>query len=149
VLAAPHIEVSIPPLEIGDIPSRSGDFKPNALATTTGADAQVGGSVGVPDSVLRADQVEKQVSLAPGSVPPKYPDVLRNSGIEGQVIAQFVVDERGRAEDDSVRFVASGNSLFEEAVRVALRRMRFVPAEVGGRKVRQLVQMPFVFTLSR
>jgi protein TonB len=34
-------------------------------------------------------------------------------------------------------------------VRVALRRMRFIPAEVGGVKVRQLVQMPFVFTLSR
>jgi protein TonB len=34
-------------------------------------------------------------------------------------------------------------------VRVALRRMRFIPAEVGGAKVRQLVQMPFVFTLSR
>jgi len=27
--------------------------------------------------------------------------------------------------------------------------MRFVPAEIGGRKVRQLVQMPFVFTLNR
>jgi protein TonB len=39
--------------------------------------------------------------------------------------------------------------LFEDAVRVALRRMRFIPAEVGGRRVRQLVQMPFVFTLAR
>jgi len=27
--------------------------------------------------------------------------------------------------------------------------MRFVPAEIGGKKVRQLVQMPFLFTLSR
>jgi protein TonB len=34
-------------------------------------------------------------------------------------------------------------------VRRALARMRFVPAEAGGRKVSQLVEMPFVFTLSR
>jgi periplasmic protein TonB len=34
-------------------------------------------------------------------------------------------------------------------VRTALRRMRFVPAQIGGKKVRQLVQMPFVFTLQK
>jgi outer membrane biosynthesis protein TonB len=31
----------------------------------------------------------------------------------------------------------------------ALGRMHFVPAEIGGKKVRQLVQMPFLFKLSR
>ncbi len=61
----------------------------------------------------------------------------------------FVVDEQGRVEEASVRFVRSDNQLFEEAVRVALRRMRFIPAQVGGRKVKQQAQMPFVFTLSR
>jgi protein TonB len=64
-------------------------------------------------------------------------------------MATFVVDVSGRAEDTTVRFAQSDNVLFEDAVRNALRRMRFIPAEVGGRKVRQLVQMPFVFTLSR
>jgi periplasmic protein TonB len=45
--------------------------------------------------------------------------------------------------------VRSDNRLFEDAVKEALRRMRFISAEAGGRKVRQLVQMPFVFTLAR
>ncbi|HEX9129121.1 MAG TPA: energy transducer TonB [Gemmatimonadaceae bacterium] len=98
---------------------------------------------------FRADQVEKQVGLIPGSAPPRYPEVLRSSGVEGRVIAQFVVDEMGRAEGGSLRFVRSDNQLFEDAVRVAFVRMRFIPAEIGGMKVRQLVQMPFVFTLSR
>mgnify|MGYP006140498415 CR=1 FL=1 len=31
----------------------------------------------------------------------------------------------------------------------ALKKMRFRPAEVGGRAVRQLVQQPFVFQLGR
>jgi protein TonB len=65
------------------------------------------------------------------------------------VIALFVVSEAGRVEPATVSFALSDNPLFEEAVKSALEGMRFVPAEVGGRKVRQLVQMPFVFTLSR
>jgi len=64
-------------------------------------------------------------------------------------MAQFVVDESGRAEVDSVLFLRSDNRLFEEAVRSVLPRLRFTPAEIGGRKVRQLVQMPFVFTLNK
>jgi len=85
----------------------------------------------------------------PGSAPPRYPEILRSSGVEGQVIAEFVVDESGRAEQESIRFMRSDNPLFENAVKQALHRMRFVPAEIGGRKVRQLVLMPFVFTLAR
>ena len=63
------------------------------------------------------------------------------------MIAEFVVNELGRAEVDSVRFVRSDNVLFEGSVRNVLNRMRFTPAQIGGRNVRQLVRMPFVFTL--
>ena len=143
----PTIEVNTTAIDITELPSRPGDFitGPSTIsAPTSGVET---GSPGT--TTFRADQVEKQVSLVPGSEAPRYPEVLRNSGVEGRVIAEFVVDQRGRAEDASVRFVHSDNNLFEEAVRTALRRMRFIPAEVGGRKVKQLVQMPFVFTISR
>jgi len=98
---------------------------------------------------LSAEQVEKQVAVIAGNAPPRYPEALRQAGVEGRVIAEFVVNELGRTEEASIRFVQSDNHLFEDAVRLALRRMRFIPAEVGGRKVRQLVEMPFVFTLAR
>lgn len=101
------------------------------------------------NGVFQESEVEKPVALVPGGATPRYPEVLRSSGVEGRVIALFVVDETGRAEADSVRFTRSDNRLFDDAVRGALRRMRFIPAEIGGRKVRQLVQMPFVFTLDR
>jgi len=120
----------------------SGTIGPAGGNSGGGATAPTGGT-------FRADQVEKQVSVVPGSPPPRYPEILRSSGVEGQVTALFVVDEMGRAEEDSVRFVRSDNPLFENAVKQALHRMRFVPAEIGGRKVRQLVLMPFVFTLAR
>ncbi len=127
--------------------SRQTDFGSRTIGLT-GAYGEERGAA-PPGGTFRADQVEKQVSVVPGSPPPRYPEMLRNSGVEGQVTAVFVVDEMGRAEEDSIRFARSDNPLFEDAVKQALRRMRFVPAEIGGRKVRQLVQMPFVFTLAR
>jgi hypothetical protein len=45
--------------------------------------------------------------------------------------------------------VRSTHPLFTIAVRSALGRMRFNPAEVGGLPVKQLVQMPFQFNLSK
>ena len=146
IFVAPDVDLKIPSVDIGDVPSKPGDFNPGTIpSSSNGGQESVGSSGAVP---FRADQVEKQVGVIPGNMP-RYPEVLRTSGVEGQVIVEFVVDERGRAEEGSLRFVRSDNPLFEEAVRVALRRMRFTPGEVGGVKVRQLVQMPFVFTLSR
>jgi len=65
------------------------------------------------------------------------------------VLAQFVVDTLGRVEVASFRVLRSSHALFEQAVRSSLPNMRFLPAEVGGRRVKQLVQQPFVFNLAR
>jgi protein TonB len=72
---------------------------------------------------------------------------LRASGIEGQVVVQFVVDTAGAVESGSMRILGSTNDLFVSAVRTALRSARFRPAEAGGRKVRQRVQQAFTFVL--
>lgn len=148
----PSVDITIPTPDIADVVStnvvsKPGDFSPSSVmgtSTNTGPD----GLAGTGDTPFRADQVERQVAVV-ASHAPRYPEILRSSGVEGQVTAVFVVDEQGHAEVSSVRFVRSDNPLFEDAVREALRRMRFSPAQVGGRKVRQLVQMPFVFTLAR
>jgi protein TonB len=147
IFVAPDLDIKTPSIDISDVASKPGDFSHGAIESgSNNVQEGGGGSGGAP---FRADQVEKQVEVVPGNTPPRYPEVLRSSGVEGQVIAEFVVDGQGHAEEGSLRFVRSDNQLFEEAVRAALRRMRFIPAEVAGMKVRQLVQMPFVFTLSR
>ena len=140
-----RIDLSVPSIEINNTLSAPVEFAPRSIG---GSGSSANENTAVSDGVFEANQVEKQVSLI-GSAAPRYPEVLRTSGVEGQVTAEFVVDEKGRAEADSVRFVRSDNLLFQEAVKAVLPRMRFVPAEVGGRKVRQLVRMPFVFTLGR
>ena len=142
------VPVALPPVDLTGVLTPPVDLP---VVVAGGGDPHTG-SPNASDSagaVLSADQVEKQVVVAPGNAAPRYPEALRNAGVEGQLTAMFVVNELGRAEDSTVRFAHAGNTLFEEAVRAALHRMRFVAAEVGGRKVRQLVQMPFVFTISK
>lgn len=147
IFVGTHIDIAIPPIEITTVVSKPEDFgsastdalRPGAVEPQTPADG----------SPFRADQVDRQVGLISGVRPPAYPEVLRSAGIEGKVLVEFVVDERGLPVQGSIRVVQSDNDLFTDAVRVALGRLRFAPAEVGGKKVSQLVQMPFVFTLNR
>jgi TonB family protein len=94
-------------------------------------------------------QVEKQVRQIPGPGNLRYPDKLRFANIEGEVLTQFVVDQAGNVEPASFKVLKSSHELFTAAVRNALPNMRFHPAEIGGRKVRQVVQQPFTFSLSR
>ena len=93
-------------------------------------------------------QVEKPVEKIGGDAP-EYPSILRDQGITGKVLAQFVVGENGRYEGGSLKILDSSNPAFSAAVKDALPRMRFSAAQIGGKKVSQLVQMPFVFNLNK
>ncbi|MFL5622642.1 MAG: energy transducer TonB [Gemmatimonadaceae bacterium] len=93
-------------------------------------------------------QVEKPVEKIGGDAP-DYPASLREAGVEGQVLAQFVVNENGRYEPGTLKILNSSNSQFTAAVKDALPRMKFSAAQIGGKKVQQLVQMPFQFHISR
>jgi hypothetical protein len=50
---------------------------------------------------------------------------------------------------ETVTLDASDHPLFSDAVIAALRRSRYAPAELRGRKVPQLVVQPFVFVVQR
>lgn len=101
------------------------------------------------DSALTKDVVEIAVVAIPGTATPRYPSMLQSAGVEGSVRAQFVVDTLGRVEQGSFRALESTHDLFTAAVRDALSRARFKPAEVGGRRVRQLVEQSFSFSITR
>lgn len=90
-------------------------------------------------------QVEKPAMARPGNPSPVYPTHLREGGISGEVLAQFVVDQNGSAEIRTLKFLRVTHNDFARAVRDVLPRMRFLPAEIAGCKVRQVVQLPFGF----
>lgn len=103
--------------------------------------------VGTSSDVLTRTQVEKPALQIAGVGVPVYPELLKEAGIGGEVLATFVVDTTGRAELGTMRVLRSTRSEFGKAVIEALPRMRFLPAQAGGRKVRQLVELPFHFAV--
>lgn len=94
-------------------------------------------------------QIEKPVTPIPGNPAPRYPDMLRSANVEGTVLAQFVVDTLGHADMSTFKVLKSTHDLFTEAVQKSLPNMLFRPAEIGGKKVKQLLQMPFEFSLTK
>jgi TonB family protein len=102
-----------------------------------------------PDQAYFDFQVEKEAKFVATGTAPRYPDALRKQHVEGVVIAQFVVDAAGLPEMSTYKVLRSDNELFANAVKSALGGMTFKPAEVGGHPVRQVVQMPFQFSLNR
>lgn len=80
---------------------------------------------------------------------PVYPDHLRAARVEGSVLVQFVVDQRGRPEMSSFKVIKSSNAALTQSVRNAVASMSFFPAEWNGQKVKQLVQLPFTFAPDR
>ena len=91
--------------------------------------------------------VEKAVVARPDNPQPDYPPALRASHVEGEVVAQFVVDVTGRVEPRSIVIVRGTHPLFAESVRRWLARTRYSPAEVRGTPVRQLVEQVIGFSL--
>ena len=78
-------------------------------------------------------------------VSPMYPDSLFRAAVGGRVVVEFVVGIDGRPDMATFGAVLSTNPRFTEAVRQALGTARFTPAWLNGRRVRQLMQMPFTF----
>jgi periplasmic protein TonB len=150
VLTAPvEIPDIIPDIDLSKKATDEADFSGKGVAGGTSKGVGDGPAPVQSDQAYFEFQVEKPVVSAPGSGQPSYPDMLRSAGVEGEVLAQFVVDTTGRAEPGSFKVLKTSHELFAQAVKNALPRMRFLPAEIGGRKVKQLVQQPFNFALNR
>ena len=149
VLTAPiKIPEVLPDIDLSKKVTDEADFTGKGVAGGIGKGV-VGGTGPVGDQTYFEFQVEKQVAPAPGNAGPRYPDMLRSANVEGEVLAQFVVDTSGRVESGSIKILKSSHDLFTNAVRQSLTAARYYPAEIGGRKVKQLVQQPFNFTLTR
>jgi TonB family protein len=94
-------------------------------------------------------EVEHPVTAQTGNSHPKYPPELRSQNLEGDVLAEFIVDTLGRADMKTFKIIRSTHLDFSDAVRDWLRSAHFSPATLGAKKVPQLVHMPFVFGLNR
>jgi protein TonB len=152
-----NVPTNLPTIDLSKATTNENDFSGKGVAG--GSSSGVKGGTGKEgdfgkDAGVKADhgpymefQVEKPV-VKIGGDPPEYPPALKDAGVEGRVLAQFVVNESGRYDPGSLKILDSSNSAFTAAVKDALPRMKFSAAQIGGKKVSQLVQMPFQFHIT-
>ncbi len=77
---------------------------------------------------------------------PVYPQIARENGWEGLVVAQVTVTPKGNIEDAVIEN-SSGYAVLDNAVITALKYWRFNPAQLEGRPVKSTVTIPIEFNL--
>ncbi len=93
-----------------------------------------------------ADQVDTPVRAHPeATFAPRYPAEQRAANTSGSVIVEFIVDINGKPEMDTFGVVSASQQEFVDATRTAVAGTRFLPAELDGTRVRQVVQLPVRF----
>ena len=76
----------------------------------------------------------------------KYPQMAKESGIQGRVFVTFVVERDGRVTD--VRVLRGiGGGCDEEAIRVVENMPKWTPGKQRGKSVRVQYNLPVKFTL--
>ena len=149
VVAPENIPTEIPPVNLNE------RFDPKDF---TGKGAEGGIAAGVVGGTGPVPTVAGEVFLAAEiddppaaiSVPrPRYPPVMEQAGIPGQVVMEFVVDTTGHLEPASFKIVKSSHKAFEEPAREALLKSVFKPGRSRGTAVRVLVRQPMSFKVGQ
>jgi len=81
------------------------------------------------------------------SPPLRYPPLLRDAGISGQVVVEFVVSADGTVDSASVVVVSSDHLAFERPAVDLIKGSRFRPATIGGRATAVRIRQPISFSV--
>ena len=95
-----------------------------------------------PSEPVRVDTPPTRIRF----VPPNYPSEARNTGLEGSVVLNVVIDETGTVTEVSV---VQSAPLFDDAAVVAVRQWRYVPSIRNGRPVPVTTSVTVNFELSQ
>jgi protein TonB len=111
-------------------------------------------SVAVPepekaDNAFSIIDVDSAAVRDPSSAAPAYPKLMMDRGVEGYATMRFVVDSTGTIDMQTVATLDASHREFVEAVREVLPKMRFRPALMGTKPVRQLAEQMFKFEIKK
>jgi len=104
------------------------------------------GSASDPSSGWGGVVTEARPEVLSGPIP-VYPEMLRQAGVQGEVLFEAVVETTGRVIAASVVVIAATQPGFVAAARQALLATLFRPAMVGGRAVQMRVRIPYAFAI--
>jgi TonB family protein len=127
----------------GDPLSNSPVGRPDLSSPSPGQ----GPGVGSDSGAYIAATVEKEAVSTGDNAKPVYPSDLLNRLVEARFSVFFVVDTTGRVDSTTIEVSPSVHVQFAKAVRDVLVHWHFYPAEVRGRRVRQLMEQPFEFRI--
>jgi len=156
-LPSAPIAFDLPLLDLPALP----DFQPDVSVT------EFDGATGIADDVLGLglgrrgsrsagaaryaafdeNAVERRAMPVAANRLPRYPSQMLSRGIETKFEVTFVIDTSGVVDQATVEWPAAVEREFARAVAAVLSKWRFVPAQIGGRRVRQRVAQPFQFRL--
>lgn len=105
----------------------------------------------VPDTARHMVADASHVQVKPEALsgpPPRYPESLRENGVEGDVWIEVIIDTLGHPEPRTLKVLMSDDPLFEVQARRTILGTRFKPGRVDGKPVRVLVVVPVRFTLT-
>lgn len=74
-----------------------------------------------------------------------YPDDAKTAGVEGRVLAQVTLNEKGRVVDYEIK--ESPSAVLSNAVEEHIENLKFKPAKKDGQAIKSIVQVPFRFEL--
>jgi len=152
-LPAPPGRIAAPALplvtiDVPGVPGPTPDPGPAITVTPPGTWPLIGGGGEPPGRVLDARYVEEPPARL-AHPPLRYPEILRQAGVEGSVVVEAVLDTLGAVERSSIRVVQGGHALFEaEGVALVL-GSRYRAARVNGRPVRVRIHVPVSFAIRR
>lgn len=87
-----------------------------------------------------------QQPVARSRTPATYPVAMRRAKITGEVIVDFIVDDKGNTQ--SVYALSSTQSDFEAAAVAAVEKWKFNPGKREGKAVHTSMRVPILFTLN-
>jgi TonB family protein len=128
--------------------ARPADRSESAESTAVSAPSSAAGDKGTAATPARTKvfvPASALVRTAIVSPPPIYPSTARMSGVEGEVVLQALISEKGTVESVSV---VSGPAPLQNAAVDALRRWRFKPYQLDGHPVAVRTFVDFRFKMN-
>lgn len=124
--------------ELDELPSGPDDSKQSE---------DIEGVLPDPNAFIMVEKVPQPVNLDEVVELIGYPELAKESSIEGQVIVRILLDEKGNYMKHSV--IKNPHPLLTKAVEKQVHKLKFTPAIQAGKPVKYWVTIPFKFKLEK
>ena len=144
-------DATVPDLAVPQVADSVWGDRPDGsrYSSGTGAldDSGLGDGEGVDSMAYIAANVDRSAASDGANPKPAYPADMLHRMVEASFSVYFVVDVTGKIDTSTIQIPPSVHPRFAKAVMDVLVRWRFVPAEIKGHNVRQLMEQPFEFKI--